>query len=766
MANSLDTIMSVTEADQRRPGASSQNSLRPFFTIDDPNNEADVLGWCRSHRDFSVKYARLRNKNIRVNLELYSAKRGTATIDTQVGAGSRLDGGRLSEEYGYPMVDGVIVNHLYDLTENKVSKFADYQPIVDVSPANSNDPAQRFAASANKDFLDYLRDINPVKEIKATIDRRRIIAGEAYLFVEWDPNKGYLHPEVQQILASGQVPVLPDENSVQTDSDLDLNADAGEPQPADKGASNSPLDMLSELRVGDVSFRVPDTRNIFLEPLVSGEYHNVNYLFERQLRDIDELKAEFPDHAQYLNLNTDKAGPFLYDDGSTEHNRGDLWNSEIISASNQIAVWTLVHKPTKFVKGGRKVVFTDDCLLHNDVDEYYDPTDVRPNNGFPIRITDIDVDGDLYGISVYTQARNLNEFTNKLYTLAYRNQQLVGNPKWFVPENSRVTKESLGNDMTIVRYQGDKKPELEIFSNTPKELFALIQSMEQNQQKMFAVFGISQGEVPAGMEAGIALRYLSEQEKARQNGEAVKQNGFIKTWWEKAMAVARKFYSPTDQRLMKVWGPDKSFEVKTLNPLNLSTPCDLRIDPSSSLSESKAAKVQYLLDINAQKPIPDDAFFENLDLGTPEAFMNEVTYAKKAADLENTFFLVGQPVNPPQASDDHLTHWHRHFIFFQSATSKNLPPDRYQALVDHMGATEQMLMQKAFINNDMAIPANQALAQILLSNPNFPIFFQPNRDMLQMQAAMMTGMAMGMPPPGAAPAGPAGGPPPPPGQPQ
>ena len=711
MANpTFDTIEEVSDAERRSP--SGAGSLRPLFTVDLTNDE-EVHKWVKNAKDYSTKYARNRNNNIRLNLELYAAKRGTATIDTDSSLPNRTSLGG-PDDYGYPLVSGVIVNHLYDLTENRVSRYVEYRPIVDLAPVHSTDPKDRFAAKSNKDFLDYIRDMNNLDDLNAVFSRTRIVAGEAYLFVEWDPDKGYLQPEVKAIMDQGEIPVLDDTNT-----------------------GEQPAQSLANYRVGDVSIRVPDTRNIFLEPEITGEYEKVSYLFERSLLDADELRAEYPAYAHKIESNTDKATPFLYDDGSgsnIDNGAGDLWFSEILPASNKVEVWTLWHKPTRFLPGGRKVKFTGHCVLENTADPYVDETDPYQNNGFPIRVTDIDVDGDLYGTSVFVQTRSLNEYINKLYTVAYRNQQLVGNPKWMVPENSRVSKEALGNDVTIVRYSGEKEPKLEVFSNTPKELFALIQSMEQNLFKLFGFNPVSQGDIPPGMESGIALRYLSEAEKARQNTQTIKQNQFIKRMFEKILAVARRFYSPDDQRLIKIWGKDYTFETSFINPLHLSTPCEVRIRESSIVSESKAAKTQYALEIDQRRPLDPDVFAEVVDLGIPEAHTNEITYAKKRADFEEAMLLSGGPVDLPEETEDLLTHWQRHYLGFQSSQYKALAPEARQPKVEHMAATEQILMAKAFINNDMAQPANMALAQILSQNPNFPLVFKANRDMLNFQA--------------------------------
>lgn len=718
---SFDRIEDATTAEQRSPQGSG--ALRPLFTVDLANDD-EVHKWCKQTRDYAVRYARHRNNNVRLNFELYSAKRGTIWPDNGSLSGSRLE---ISgpQDYGYPLAEGVIVNHLYDLTENRVSKYVEYRPVVDVAPVHPTQLSDRYAAKANKEYLEYIRDTYNLDDINADMARTRIIAGEAYLFVEWNPDKGYVQPEVQQILNAGEVPVL--ENS----------------------SGEQPAESLANYRVGEVDFRVPDTRNIFLEPVISGKYEDVRYLFERVLRDVDELRAEYPQYAHKLEASTEKATPFLYTDGtghSTDLQTGDLWFSEILPAANCIELWRLVHKPSKFLPEGREVLFTDSCVLSNGPDAYHDPADPYENTGFPIRVTDIDAKGDLYGVSVYIQTRNLNEFINKLYTMTYKNQRLTAYPKWMIPENCRVNKDLLGNDSTLVTFSGDKAPELATFPNTPKEVFALIQSMEQNLVKLFGVFPLSQGEVPPGMEAGIALRYLSEQEKARQNTQTIKQNNFIKQLYEKTLAVARRFYSPEDGRLIKIWGRDQSFQPKPLNPLHLSTPCEIRIQPSSVITESKAAKTQYMLDLDQRKPVPDEIFYECIELGIPEAFTNEVSYAKKAADTEEEMFFSGQLVQPPIEEEDLLTHWQRHYIGFQSPAYQTLSPELRAPKIDHMAATEQLLMAKAFIDSNMAIPANQALAQILLSNPNFPVFFKPNRDLLNAQAQMLAANPLGLPP--------------------
>ena len=680
---------------------SELKKLSPLFTLGDKIGDDEcALNWAKNARNHALKYAEPRNKEISRNLNYYAGKHKHA--GELEGHTARRDDIGLSGgfESGRPYTPSVTVNHLFDLTEHRVSKYMRFQPNVSVFPANSDEVEDRQKAELVGELIRYIQYDNDFDDILRTMSRRRTITGECYVFVEWDKIKGAEREALKTGLGS------------------DLADD--------------------EKNVGDVRYRIPNTHDIFLEPAYDCKFESVDWVIERKYAHLEKLRKDYPDKKDKLedekteSSNTYLQENSLYDDD--ESNKDDIMDC-------RITYWELWHKGNHYLPEGRHMVFTDNCMLKNDPNPY-------EHKQFPfIRISDLEFDGYLYGVSIYRQTWRLNKFVNACYSMTYRNQALVGSPRWSIHENADVRTQDLGNDIVGLRWKGQIPPTLHtVPSHTPKEAFALIQDLTERQQQLFGIHGVSRGEPPAGVKAGVAMTFLNEQENERFDSEAKKHNKAIRLLWLLTLRVIRQFYRNNDKRLIKVFGKNKEYQVKRFDPAILNTKFDIRVQNQNNLPDTKAARMQYIIDIDEKRPLPDDLFFEYLDLGIPEQYIDEVSQAKKSADIENSDAMDGKQVMEPEDSQDHLAHWQRHFSFMQSCAYKEADPVKKEVLKLHLMVHEQMLMQKAFLNENIAIPLNQSLAQLLMQIPSFPAVYVPNVGLaFAPQSPMEEGM---MPPPG------------------
>ena len=72
---------------------------------------------------------------------------------------------------------------------------------------------------------------------------------------------------------------------------------------------------------------------------------------------------------------------------------------------------------------------------------------------------------------------------------------------------------------------------------TPPELFKFRGELKEEFQQISGVFGVSRGEPPPGIKAGVALQFLNEQEQERFNEHILKWNDFIRRIAIKTISV-------------------------------------------------------------------------------------------------------------------------------------------------------------------------------------------------------------------------------------
>ena len=98
------------------------------------------------------------------------------------------------------------------------------------------------------------------------------------------------------------------------------------------------------------------------------------------------------------------------------------------------------------------------------------------------------------------------EINNLLYTIA-RSMKLVGVPRIFVEDGSKVVKSAFNNDIgSIITYRGTK-PLYEVAPCVPQELYAQLQRLIQYAYQQCGVSALdASAEKPAGLNSGEAIR--------------------------------------------------------------------------------------------------------------------------------------------------------------------------------------------------------------------------------------------------------------------
>lgn len=161
------------------------------------------------------------------------------------------------------------------------------------------------------------------------------------------------------------------------------------------------------------------------------------------------------------------------------------------------------------------------------------------------------------------------------------------------------------------------------------------------------------------------------------------------------------------------------------NVQHLHKDYDIRVQNSSALPNSKAARLQTLLDLNQQFPekVTGEQVLDMIDLAQDEKFMDLTTKSIRAAEAENEQILeaedtvLGDDINDPQEFEDHIQHWKVHVGQMRDWGFKNQTPIPVQErLKDHVLAHELLMAKYA--------QTNPAYMQQLQTLTGFPIFYK------------------------------------------
>jgi hypothetical protein len=654
----------------------------PLYSLDldDSRNEQDILRWLSSELGFLEQENEPRIRVMRRNLALY---KGIQYQELE----TRLDARDRGTDRAQ-VVRKIVSNQLYDLTKNRASRLIKFKPAVAILPTN-DELGDKVAAKVTKQLLDHIWYESDFEgKIQIQLVTNALVMGESYLFVLWDENKGDLNPAWVKASKEhgGKVPVL--------------NED-GQPT---KDPQGNTVYIDRPVRTGDVKYQVWLASEILLQK--KRQFVDVDYCFTRELINTQELRQRYPEKASKIK-DLDDAQVYDYE------------KMELRPARGEVVVYTFWHRRSAMMDKGRKIVFLKDVILENEQSPF-------SHDQLPfIRFTDIEYPGELYGVSFFENIKQLTGTYNNITNMLLRNIVLASHPKWMVPAGS-VALDRLANDLTIVQYKGPQPPVLATATTVPSDVFAFREKIKEEFQQISGVFGVSRGEPPPGIKAGVALQFLSEQESERYNELVLKYNDMILNIAKLTLAVCGDYYDESDERMIRVIGKDNSWMTKFFNVAFLEKDYDIRIQNTSALPRSIAARTQTLLDLNERFPdqFTSEQVIDLLDLGQSEKFIDAATVAVRTAQAENeelsrdTKDALSEEQLSPKEFENHIIHWREHTRLVQEYSFKYQTPDPVQKrVINHIMAHEMLMMEVAQKNPMFA----QELSKLAL----FPMFYMP-----------------------------------------
>lgn len=628
-------------------------TLRPFWSIDLNDNE-QIKDWFRSasentegpHR--TLVEADLRRRDFYMGIQ-------------SVGVGKE---GIPRDKEGKPIEKfaRVTINQCYELVEQWVSKMTRFAPAIAVIPPNQeyND---RVAAKLSKEFIDYLFYVSEIDDVLENAARACRIDGEVFVFVLYDKSKGDLNPAVKEALGEAanlgiRIPLV--------------NAQGEQVY----GEDREPLYIEKAERTGDVSYEIAYKRFVILQP--KAHYSEVEWAIRITSKPLDELRAQYPDVEEELSqkaANTSFSGIFQADEKLDE-----------------VLVYELFHRGTEFLDSGYYVKMTGDVVLEKSTAK-----EKWGHLEFPFaRLTNVDIPGVLRGCSFLDQILLLQVMYNNLASIAYTNMALGSHIYWMVPRAAQVDFKKLKNGASVIDFSGAQEPSIKQFSTAGPELFQALEFVNTSIQRISAIQGVSRGEPPTGIEAGVALAFLEEQENQRANTDIKKHNAFIKRIARLSLATAGAFYRAEDGRTIRIVGKNNQFSIKTLEVAKLGGPYDIRVQRTTALSESKSGRISQILALEGrfQGLFPREQIIDMLDLANDQKLYNLGAVAVEAAERENELMAEGAKVKDAEAYEEHLQHLYSMRKYMQSASFKeDMPEDRKRLFYVHGMSHEYFVLR-------------------------------------------------------------------------
>lgn len=546
-------------------------------------------------------------------------------------------------------------------------------------------------------MYDAYAEENSLEHKHTEMDRATFKFGHSIMYITWDQESGPYSPAYQELKAK-----YPD--GIPTEVKKKLKGE--------------------DIRIGDVQVDVLGPDRWYPEPNKT-EWMDLDYMETIDYVHIDELKAKYPKRASMIMEN--------------EREIYNFDNSELTRPKNLIVVRCFWHRPTKYFPEGCKIVYTDDVIL-----EWIDfPYEHGCLPAVPDK--DVEIYGEFWGRSFLADIEQMQRFYNAMQSAQARDFSWASAPKWMMPKGS-ANVHSLGNDISVVEFSGPTPPVLVTPNFTPPATMELQDRIEKKISQHSKVYEISRGEVPTGVTANSALRFLDEQESQVIQPQEVKRKQRVIKVGRMLMELFKQYYKAGDGRTVRKLGAKNEYLIRSMEKADFSRIYDVRVQNTSALPDTKTGKIAAIIDLNtATQTDPifrKEEIVQMLDLGNDDYFKDRATVAVDAANAAFDALLEGEPIEPPRLSDELLVHYSVFTKGVQQFSFKEKVDPRTQAMVEqYIKAIEMLMAERARIN--------MKFCATLLELDNYPMFFKPALPITKMMAMHqmdMQGMQQGVQP--------------------
>lgn len=618
----------------------------------------------------------------------------------------------------------IVVNFIQYLIDQHVADMTAYEPSVAFTPANDEE-ADRVAARTKKDIADFYAYDHKFKAKFQKFHRRYKVEGETFWFVLWDPMAGEYSPAYrklrrmrlerqEELTAKYSMPLVDPTTGLQIFSE---DGDA--------------LFVDQPIKTGDVVSKMMLAENVYFPYPHSLEWDDVPFVVTYDWIPVDEAKARWPQIANDLKADN------MY---------GRYFPFRSRTFTENVCIRTLYHPPNRFLENGYYCITTQSSFCEEG--RYPFDHGKKPC----VRGTDIDAVGELHGISTIQNLASLQHALNNSTSMILQNQALFAFPKWAAPRGAKVRFRELDDDRGIYEYSGPKPPEVVTVNSTPSDTWKWNDMIVDRLKTLSGIYATSEGRAPDGITANVALRMIDEQERKFRKPMIDKHGDNVVLLNELYLSTLGTYRDPSDEAMIMVVGKNNERSLRYLDVASLSRPTEVRLQRTSGLPDSPAAKTQTVIDLNQSFPglFSQDEVVEYLDLQRPEKLVESATVARQAAESEVEDLLQGIPVPPPAEYHDVLPRYRVYTKSMQNRQFDEVNPQIRARFIQHVMAAEFLIMEKM---------ANPAFAQLVLQQfPNFPMFMTTSDAptappmMLASQDPMMgMGMENGAPPIGGVP---------------
>ena len=486
------------------------------------------------------------------------------------------------------------VNHIRNLAQHMYVMTTSSRPSMEARAANTDYKTSAQVTLANGLLDYYMREKRLERYINKAVELS-IVLGTGYVKVEWDATCGKIVEE--------------DEETGDKIYEGDI-----------KFTNISPFDVVFD---------------------VNREDNNHDWILVRTYKNKFDIAAKYPEFEdKILALDTKSSR--------------DRYSLQVFrkSDSDEIEVWTMYHKKTDSMPGGRELVFLSDDIIINDQD--------LPYRRIPVfRMSPNEILGTAFGYSNLFDLLPLQEGINHLYSAIMSNNIAFATQNLFVKSGSNIDITNLGGGLNII--QGSEKPEPLNLLGTSQETFSFLSMLEGKMEQLSGVSSVTRGtpDPAQNLRSGNSLALVQSMAIQFQSGL---QNQYVQLVEDLGVAVLEILQDyAMAPRVASIIGINNRQYLVQFKGADIADINRVIVDVGNPLARTTAGRVQMAEQLMQMKPdeFSIQQYAQVINTGRIDGMLESPIDQSNLIQMENERLMQGTSV-PVLIIDDHKEHVLRH----------------------------------------------------------------------------------------------------------
>jgi hypothetical protein len=375
-----------------------------------------------------------------------------------------------------------------------------------------------------------------------------------------------------------------------------------------------------------------------------------------------------------------------------------------LEESDNIAVYTLLHKPTPALPQGRFTRVLDNGTILMDGPIPYNETHVY-------RIAPDEETGTIFGYTVGFDLLPIQEAIDMLYSTVITNQSTFGVQNILMPKGHDLSTSQVAGGLNIMEYDPKVgKPEALNLTATPPEIFNFIEMLERLGETISGVNSVARGNPEASLKSGAALALV--QSMAIQFSMSLQQSyaQLVEDLGTGTINILKTFAAVP--RVAAIAGKSNRPLMREFSGQDLQMINRVTVDMGNPMTRTTAGKVNLA-----------DVFLEKGMIENPDQYLQVVTTGRLEPVIEgkqaNLLLIKGENEGlsdgvPQRAliTDNHAKHILEHTTVLANPEIRKDPNNpivmaTLAHIMEHMG----------MMNDPMNMQLMQVLHQEVVPNP-------------------------------------------------